>query len=334
MNYPPFAVTVDIALFTIEDDTFKILLIERGGNPYLGKLALPGGFVRPDEDLDAAAARELEEETGLAEGAWHLEQLAAYGDPARDPRMRTVTVAFWAITAGLPRPRGGGDAASARLEPVDGIESGALRLAFDHDQIVADAVKRVRSRLETTTIAAQFCPPAFTVAELRKVYETIWNTPLDPGNFQRFVRDSGAFRPAPSGGAGALAASSPVDFDPVPSNRGDAESGRRRRERAFTRFGAVHGPHGATSGDETAKARTTGIEMDGAGRAAAPACPAAAPKDRRPVTPQDGSSGTRSRMLAWKKVREVSPWSASSPVFIIGERRAFCCCSTTHMSSI
>ena len=217
MNYPPFAVTVDIALFTIEDDTFKILLIERGGNPYRGNLALPGGFVRPDEDLDAAAARELEEETGLAEGAWHLEQLAAYGDPARDPRMRTVTVAFWAITASLPRPRGGGDAAAADLKPVDRIESGALRLAFDHDRIVADAVKRVRSRLETTTIAAQFCPPAFTVAELRKVYETIWNTPLDPGNFQRFVRDSGAFKPVPTGGPFALVTSSPVDFDPVPS---------------------------------------------------------------------------------------------------------------------
>lgn len=217
MNYPPFAVTVDIALFTIEDDTFKILLIKRGGDPYRGDLALPGGFVRPDEDLDAAAAHELEEETGLAEGAWHLEQLAAYGDSARDPRMRTVTVAFWAITAGLPRPRGGGDAAAAGLEPVDGIESGDLRLAFDHERIVADAVKRIRSRLETTTIAAQFCPPTFTVAELRKVYETIWNTPLDPGNFQRFVRDNGAFKHVPTGGAFALAASSPTDLDPVAS---------------------------------------------------------------------------------------------------------------------
>lgn len=198
MSYPPFAVTVDIALFTIEDDTFKILLIERGGDPYRGDLALPGGFVLPDEDLKAAAARELEEETGLARGAWHLEQLAAYGDPARDPRMRTVTVAFWAITANLPRPRGGSDAAAADLVPVDRIESGALRLAFDHDRIVEDAVDRIRSRLETTTIAAQFCPSAFTVAELRKVYETIWNTPLDPGNFQRFVRDSGAFTAASS----------------------------------------------------------------------------------------------------------------------------------------
>ncbi len=198
MSYPPFAVTVDIALFTIEDDIFKILLIERGGDPYCGDLALPGGFVLPDEDLDAAAARELEEETGLADDAWHLEQLAAYGDPARDPRMRTVTVAFWAITASLPRPRGGSDAAAAYLVPVDRIEGDHLRLAFDHDRIVEDAVDRIRSRLETTTIAAQFCPPAFTVAELRKVYETIWNTPLDPGNFQRFVRDSGAFTPVSS----------------------------------------------------------------------------------------------------------------------------------------
>lgn len=198
MEYPAFAVTVDIALFTIQDDVFKILLIERGGDPYCGDLALPGGFVRPDEDLDAAAARELKEETSLADGAWHLEQFAAYGDPERDPRMRTVTVAFWAITSDPLRPRGGGDAAAARLVPVDRIESGGLRLAFDHDRIVEDAVKRVRSGLETTTVATQFCPPAFTVAELRKVYETIWNTPLDPGNFQRFVRDSGAFESVPS----------------------------------------------------------------------------------------------------------------------------------------
>ncbi|MDE0415651.1 MAG: NUDIX domain-containing protein [bacterium] len=232
MNYPPFAVTVDIALFTIEDDTFKILLIERGGDPYRGDLALPGGFVLPDEDLEAAAARELEEETGLAEGSWHLEQLAAYGDPARDPRMRTVTVAFWAITAGLPRPRGGGDAAAAHLVPVDGIESGDLRLAFDHDRIVGDAVKRIRSRLETTTIAAQFCPPAFTVAELRRVYETIWNTPLDPGNFQRFVRDSGVFRPAPSGGPGALAAPSSVALESAPSLE-RLESGQEVMRRAI-----------------------------------------------------------------------------------------------------
>lgn len=239
MSYPPFAVTVDIALFTIQDDTFKILLIERGGDPYRGDLALPGGFVLPDEDLDAAAARELEEETGLADGAWHLEQLAAYGEPVRDPRMRTVTIAFWAITASLPRPRGGSDAAAAHLVPVERIESGGLRLAFDHNRIIADAVRRIRSGLETTTIAAQFCPPAFTVAELRKVYETIWNTPLDPGNFQRFVRDSGAFKPAPSTGSDDLAQASELLPGPEPSmglSLSGAPAGKDRRGRPASRW--------------------------------------------------------------------------------------------------
>ena len=95
--------------------------------------------------------------------------------------MRTVTVAFWAITADLPELRGGRDTAAARLLPVDWIEDGDLHLAFDHDRIVRDAVERVRSRLETTTVAARFCQPAFTVAELRRVYEAIWNISLDPG---------------------------------------------------------------------------------------------------------------------------------------------------------
>ncbi len=203
MSYPPFAVTVDVVLFTLEDDTFKILLIERGHDPYRGQPALPGGFVLPQEDLDAAAARELEEETGLADGAWTLEQLAAYGAPARDPRMRTVTVAFWAVTADVPRPQGGSDAASAGLYPVDSIENGDLRLAFDHDHIVADAVERIRSRMETTSIAARFCPQVFTTTQLRRVYERIWKTSLDSGNFHRFMRESGAFVPAPDTDAGA-----------------------------------------------------------------------------------------------------------------------------------
>ena len=82
-DYPPFAVTVDIALFTIRDDALHVLLIQRGGEPYLGARALPGGFVRPDEDLDQAAARELAEETGLRAGSWYLEQLGSYGAPDR-----------------------------------------------------------------------------------------------------------------------------------------------------------------------------------------------------------------------------------------------------------
>ena len=148
-DYPPFAVTVDVAVFTIRNDTLHVLLIERGEEPFRGALALPGGFVKPGEDLDQAAARELAEETGLRDGSWHLEQLASYGAPGRDPRMRVVTVAYWAICADLPALRGGGDAVAAVLTPVEAIEGGAVRLAFDHERIVRDAVERTRSSWST-----------------------------------------------------------------------------------------------------------------------------------------------------------------------------------------
>ena len=192
-DYPRFAVTVDIAVFTIRDDALQVLVIERGGEPFLGARALPGGFVRRDEDLDQAAARELAEETGLRAGSWHLEQLGTYGAPDRDPRMRVVTVAYWAICAELPALRGGGDAVSATLIPVEKIEHGRVRLAFDHERIVRDAVERTRSKLEYTALAAKFCPPEFTIGQLRRVYEAVWNTRLDPGNFQRNVQEGGAF---------------------------------------------------------------------------------------------------------------------------------------------
>ena len=191
--YPPFAVTVNIAVFTIRHGALQVLLIERGEDPFLGCPALPGGFVQPYEDLDQAAARELAEETSLTAGAWHLEQLASYGAPDRDPRMRVVTVAYWAICADLPTVKGGGDAADAILKPVEEIERGGIHLAFDHDRIITDALERTRSKLEYTTLAAKFCPPEFTIGQLRRVYETVWNTRLDPGNFQRNVQESGAF---------------------------------------------------------------------------------------------------------------------------------------------
>ena len=192
-RFPPFAVTVDVGVFTIQDEALHVLLIGRAEEPFKGALALPGGFVKPDEDLDQAAARELAEETGLRDGSWHLEQLGSYGAPDRDPRMRVVTVAYWAICADLPAPRAGGDAAAAILVPVAEIESGNVRLAFDHERIVRDAVERTRSKLEYTALAAKFCPPEFTIAQLRRVFEAVWSMRLDPGNFQRNVQESGAF---------------------------------------------------------------------------------------------------------------------------------------------
>ncbi len=204
--FPPFAVTVDIAIFTIEEDSLKVLLIERGVTPYKGRLALPGGFVKESESLEDAARRELQEETDIAAPPY-LEQLGAYGDPGRDPRMRVVTVAFAAIVPDLGTPRGGTDAEGAKLVAV----SSALRgknLAFDHDRILRDALERVRSRFEHSNDAAAFLDREFSLAELRRVYEIVWGSrdELDVPNFRRKVLAAEGFltacKSAPRAGTG------------------------------------------------------------------------------------------------------------------------------------
>ena len=192
-RYPRVAVTVDIAVFTIVDNDLRVVLIQRGEKPFLGWWALPGGFIRPDENLDQAAVRELGEETDIHQEVGLLEQFGTYGHPGRDPRMRVVSVGYWAIVPDLPTPRGGSDAAYAELVPVAELESGRIRLAFDHDRIVADAIARARSRLEDTTIATRFCPPEFTISDLRRVYDAVWDSELDPGNFQRKVKQTVGF---------------------------------------------------------------------------------------------------------------------------------------------
>ena len=201
------ALAVDVVLFTIVEDQLNVLLVERGVEPFKGFLALPGGFVLPDETLEQAALRELNEETGVgilgvaSEGSsaqaesesLFLEQLETYGNPARDPRGRGVTVAFWAGMAGLTRVQGGSDAARAELVPVAGIESREVEIAFDHERIVHDAVRRVQSKLRYSTLANRFCPPKYTISHLRTVYNCMWETELDEGNFQRKVRSSPDF---------------------------------------------------------------------------------------------------------------------------------------------
>ncbi|MFG2303805.1 NUDIX domain-containing protein [Actinacidiphila glaucinigra] len=200
--FPPFAVTVDLVVLTVRSHALCALAVRRGEPPYQGRWALPGGFVRGDEDLSGAAARELEEETGLRAGSGvHLEQLATYGDPRRDPRMRVVSVAHLVLAPDLPAPRAGGDARSARWAPVEELlrnsEEGAL--AFDHARILADGVERARSKLEYSALATAFCPPEFTVGELRRVYEAVWGVALDPRNFHRKVTGTVGFL-VPTGG--------------------------------------------------------------------------------------------------------------------------------------
>lgn len=198
-DYPPFAVSADLVVLTIRDDELAVLLVRRGQPPFAGELALPGGFVRPAETLRETAARELAEETGLTAGSVHLEQLASYGDPDRDPRMRVVTVAYLALAPQLPAPRAGTDAAEAAWVPMAALTAARRepRLAFDHDQILADGVERARSKLEYTPLATAFCPPEFTVGQLRRVYEIVWGVSLDPRNFHRKITGTPGFlRPA------------------------------------------------------------------------------------------------------------------------------------------
>ncbi|MFD5826737.1 NUDIX domain-containing protein [Lentzea sp. NPDC060358] len=180
-DFPPFAVTVDLVVLTVRDDALCALLVRRGEEPFAGRWALPGGFVQVAESVDAAAVRELREETGVS--GLFLEQLGTYGEPARDPRMRVVSVAHLALAADLPVPVAGTDAASAAWVPVAEVSS----LAFDHSRILADGVERARAKLEYTSLGAEFCAAEFTVAELRRVYEIVWGVSLDPRNFHRKV---------------------------------------------------------------------------------------------------------------------------------------------------
>src|SRR5260370_42223034 len=191
--FPAFGVTVDLVLFTIRGGTLRALAVRRSSEPFKDRLALPGGFVRPDENLDQAARRELEEETGLRGRLIHLEQLGTYGDRARDPRQRVVTVACPALAPDLPGPVAGGDAARADWVEVSELLRSRPRLAFDHSQILRDGLDRARSKLEYTPLATAFCAPEFTIAELRRVYEIVWDTELDPRNFHLKVTGTSGF---------------------------------------------------------------------------------------------------------------------------------------------
>ncbi len=181
-EFPAFAVTVDVVIFTMSEGLLHVLLVCRGEAPFEGMWAIPGGFKRPTETLDEAAKRELAEETGV-DAASVLTQFGAYGDPGRDPRMNVVTTAYLAVLRDVGAVVAGTDAAAAALIPVADVLNGKIDLAFDHLRILRDAIERVRVELNATA----FVGATFTLAELRAVYEAVWGVELDAANFRRSV---------------------------------------------------------------------------------------------------------------------------------------------------
>ncbi len=148
------AITVDLVILTVRNSRLKVLLVQRGNEPYKGKWALPGGFLQPDEDLEDAARRELHEETALDGRRFQLAQLRTYAAPGRDPRGRVLTVAYLAVAPDLPEPTAGTDARRAKWKAVSRVRT----LAFDHGDILRDALQEARSKSEYATLAAALRP--------------------------------------------------------------------------------------------------------------------------------------------------------------------------------
>lgn len=174
-------VTVDIVIFSMAREELQVLLIRRKYEPFAGQWALPGGFVLQGEGLDAAARRELLEETGVAHS--YLEQLYTFGNPGRDPRGQVITVAYFALLNHLPEPIASTDAEDSRWFPLSSLPD----LAFDHGDILAYAAERLRNKFEYTTASFSLLPDRFTLTDLQKVYEAVLGRPLDKRNFRKKI---------------------------------------------------------------------------------------------------------------------------------------------------
>jgi 8-oxo-dGTP diphosphatase len=197
-------VTVDVVVFTIlptsppsanatgvlprPQNQLNVLLIQRSHSPYQHQWAMPGGFIRKGETLEHAAARYLQDETGV--GNIYLEQLYTFGQPNRDPRARVITVSYFALIRAHELKLKAGEGSKA--SNVAWFPVGALpELAFDHHEIINYALGRLKRRLGTTSIAFQLLPEKFTLTELQRVYELILNRELDKRNFRKKILSSG-----------------------------------------------------------------------------------------------------------------------------------------------
>ncbi|NBC36665.1 NUDIX domain-containing protein [Novosphingobium sp. FSY-8] len=192
-SFPPMAVTVDLVLMSLIDGQLAVLLQRRDAAPFAGQWVLPGGFVAAQETLDDAARRVLTAKAGLASerAAW-LEQLYTFGAPGRDPRLRVVSVAYFALlpAAGLTQAVAARD--DLALMPIEALPA---PLGFDHDAIVALALERLRGKLAYTPIALALLPARFTLRDLQAVHEAIAGTRFHKPAFRRRMLDSGWITP-------------------------------------------------------------------------------------------------------------------------------------------
>lgn len=175
-KYPHPTVTTDCVIFGFDGVSIKVLLIERGIEPYKGKWAIPGGFLNLDETLEQCARRELKEETGLDNV--QVEQFGAYSDVDRDPRERVITVAHYALVK-IADVKGGDDASSARWFFYNEIPG----LAFDHDRILRDALNHLKRKICFEPIGFDLLSEMFTMTELQNLYEAILQVKFDRRNF-------------------------------------------------------------------------------------------------------------------------------------------------------
>jgi 8-oxo-dGTP diphosphatase len=189
-EYPRAALTVDCVVFGFDGGGLQVLLIRRGLEPFKGKWALPGGFVRVEETLDDAARRELEEETGLKNV--FLEQLYSFGAVKRDPRERVVSVAYYALVKSTDHVTAAStDASDAQWFEVSKLPS----LAFDHADILDIALTRLRGKLTYQPIGFELLPEKFTLTQLQRLYESVLGAELDKRNFRKKVLGYGLLIP-------------------------------------------------------------------------------------------------------------------------------------------
>ncbi|MCB8977183.1 MAG: NUDIX hydrolase [Ardenticatenaceae bacterium] len=186
-NYDPTkfdrpSVTVDVVIFSLADDALQVLLIKRESPPFAQMWAIPGSFIKMDESLEEAAVRALADETGVEDV--YTEQLYTFGKPGRDPRTRVITVAYFALVPhDAIHHKAGRDASETSWFAVSKLPS----LAFDHAEIVEYAYRRLRYKLEYTSVGFQLLPDVFTLTELQKAYEIILSEQLDKRNFRRKI---------------------------------------------------------------------------------------------------------------------------------------------------